>query len=224
MRSNSTKGEHTSCMFYEREEPTDRLFRFGDVVRGFACCTPILKKPLLDTTSSLYQIEVCTSHFSAILSPCCSIDNEILLLAPLQALLPSFFQNPWLVGDFTRVNRKMPAEKSVPPHKWQSIPQDVKEREFDLENDAYAFDDFFVYKEHPLLPRYTVNMPNGPNQETGYYIVDFKTAYRTNCDQIRRNKPHPIEAKLLQLSKESRSDLREKIVAYFARVPFEDRI
>ncbi len=209
-------------MFYERK--IDKVFRFGDVVRGFASSTPILTEPLLNGDTSPYKIEVCSSRLSAILSPCCSIDKGILALAPLQSILPSFYQNPWWVEDFTRLNRKMPADKSVSPNTWATMPPYVKEKDFDLEEDGYAFDDFFVYEENLSLPEYTVNIPNADNQQTRYYMIDFKTAYRINCDKIKRGKEHPIDAKLLQLSKESRADLRNKIVAYFARIPVEDQV
>jgi len=208
--------------FYENKH--DPVFRFGDVIKGFASSTPIIEHPLLTYDSLKYNIEVSTSHFSVVLSPCCSIDDGILTLAPLQKILPSFYQNPWLVEDFTRINRKMPAEKSVPPHKWASLSQEIKEKEFDLEKDGYAFDDFFIYAEHPSLPKYTVNLPRMENQLTGFYRLDFKTVYRINCDQIKRDKRQPTEAKLLQLSITSRSDLRNKISDYFARVPVEDQV
>lgn len=209
-------------MFYEHK--IDKVFRFGDVVRGFASSTPILTAPLLNGGASPYKIEICSSPLSVILSPCCSIDKGILALVPLQRILPSFYQNPWWVEDFTRLNCKMPANKSVPPHRWEKMPLDVKERELDLEKDAYAYDDFFVYEENPLLPEYTMDIPNADNQQTRYYMIDFKTAYQINCDNIKRDKEHPIDAKLLQLSKKSRADLRDKIAAYFARIPAEDQV
>jgi hypothetical protein len=207
--------------FYEN---CQQVFRFGDVVKGFAQSTPILSKPLLEGNESLYHIEVSASHFSVILSPCCSIDNGMLALAPLKGIQPSFYQNPWLVEDFTRINRKMPADKSVPPHVWKAMPQNVKEEEFDLEKDGYAFDDFFVYAENPFLSKYILNIPKIGQKETGYYMIDFKTIYRINCDKIKRDKEPPIEAKLLQISKESRADLRNKISAYFARIPDGEQI
>lgn len=209
-------------MFYYSK--IDVVFRFGDVVRGFACSTPVIENPVLDGHDFPFDLEVYSSRLSVVLSPCCSIDKGILSLAPLQELIPIFFKNPWWVEDFTCLNRPMPAERTIPPHKWKAMSQEIKERELDLENDAYAFDDFFIYQEHPLLPQYTVDLIGQPNQETGCYMVDFKTAYRINCDKIKRDKEHPIDAKLLQLSKESRADLRNKITAYFARIPVEDQV
>jgi len=208
-------------MFYE--ETMDEVFRFGDVVRGFARSTPILLAPLLNDFSAPYKVEVQSSCLSVVLTPCCSMDKGMLSLAPLHEILRSFYQNPWLVEDFTRVNRRMPAEKSVPPNNWRAIPENVKDQQFNLEQDDWAFADFFVYEQHPLLPEYTVHIRSGPNQKTRYYMVDFKTMYKIECAEIRRN-DHPVEAKVLQLSKASRAQLREKIAAYFARTPAEDEV
>ena len=121
------------------------------------------------------------------------------------------------------MNRKMPAEKSVPPHVWRDTPQDVKEREFDLERDSWAFEDFFVYEQHRLLPEYTLNIRGQENPQTRFHMVDFKTAYRVDCAKIKRDE-HPVEAKVLQLSRETRAELREKIAAYFGRTPVEDQL
>lgn len=208
--------------FYE-DEP-DEVFRFGDVVRGFASSTPIIRDLLLDVNSVQYKIDVCSSSYCAVLSPCCSIGNEVLALVPLQHISQSLFKNPWLVDDFTRLNRKMSAENSVPPHVWKIMTQNVKEKNFDLDEDAYAFNDFFLYAANPLLPTYTVDIKGGGNQKTGCYMIDFKNAFRINCERIRRNKEHPVEGKVLQLTIDTRGALRDKIAAYFARVPEEDQI
>ena len=208
-------------MFYD--QTMDGVFRFGDIVRGFPRSTPVLAGPLLDDCTAPYKIEVQSSCLSVILTPCCSIDKGTLSLAPLCQILRSFYQDPWHREDLTRVNRKMPAEKSVPPHAWRDMLQDVMERELDLERDSWAFEDFFVYEQHDLLPEYILNVRGGDNPRTRFYMVDFKTAYRIDCAEIKRNQ-HPVEAKVLQLSRETRAELREKIAAYFERTPAEDQL
>lgn len=91
------------------------------------------------------------------------------------------------------------------------------------EGDAYAFLDLFIYERHVLLPEYTVHRKEG-NVTTRYHMIDFKNSYKIDCDRINSPEDAPLNKKVLQLSIESRSELREKITKYYSRIPKEDII
>ena len=114
----------------------------------------------------------------------------------------------------------MQAEQSVSPNIWKNLPPEEKQKRLDV-GYAYGFVDFFVYEKNDLFPRYTVNRKD-ENVETNYYMIDFRNIYKLSCDQIITPKDAPLESKCLQLSIKARSELRDKIANYYARVPKED--
>ncbi len=63
--------------------------------------------------------------------------------------------------------------------------------------------------------------------EVRYYMIDFRAAYKLNCDKITRkrqdNQDIPIQ-KYLQLTVNARKKLRDKIAAYYSRIPEDDEI
>jgi len=209
-------------MFYE--DKPEKALRFGDVVRGF-----ILSAPRVDSPSSAhlpheYNIEVSSPNFAAIMSPCCSIGEKTLALSPLIKVLPGFFQNPYLKEDLTNVNRPMTPEQSVPPDVWKTFSQAEKQRRLNLSKPkSHAFVSLFVYMLHDLIPAYTILSKHG-NVETGYYMVDFRRIYRVECKRVQHAKDAPLEIKILQLSIQTRTELRGKIASYFSRVPEEDKV
>jgi hypothetical protein len=86
---------------------------------------------------------------------------------------------------------------------------------------GYVFLEVFIYKEHDLFPQYTIPRKEG-NITTRYYMIDFRYAFRVNCDKITRKQQDPLGAKRLQLSISTRAELRDKISFYYSRVPEED--
>jgi hypothetical protein len=60
--------------------------------------------------------------------------------------------------------------------------------------------------------------------ETNYYMIDFRNTSKLNCERIINPKDAPLESKCLQLSIQARSELRDKIAYYYARIPKEDKI
>lgn len=207
-------------MFYERK--VDQALRFGDVLRGYPSATPTIQEPLLSPTGHAYNIDVDLPSFSVVLSPCCSIGDKTISLAPLTGLRGTFFNNPYFVEDLTRINREMEPQQAVPPDVWDRFGMEERQRRLG-EGKGYAFIELFVYAENEMLPRYTVHRKQG-NIETGYYMIDFRSVYRLNCDSIVTPENSPLKSKCLQLSLQARSELRDKIASYFSRVPLEDSI
>jgi len=108
--------------FYQ--EPCESVLRFGDVLQGFVCCTPTLNDaPSTDS----FKIDVTTKSFVIVLSPCCSISDQVISLATLIEIRNTFLKNPHFAEDLTRINDKIPPEKSLPPVAWEKLPSEEKQ-------------------------------------------------------------------------------------------------
>lgn len=208
-------------MFYE--EHMDNALRFGDIIKGFVLATPDIKQPFIGTINNLYKIDIEIPIYSVVLSPCCSIGDKMISLSPLINLYGTFFNNPFFVDDLTLINKKMKPEYAFPPDVWERMPGEKKQEYLAQGDEVYAFVELFIYKNHDLLPSYTINRRQG-NIETNYYMIDFRNIYKLKCDRIIKPDNAPLESKCLQLTIQSRSDLRDKISAYFARIPLEDQM
>lgn len=81
----------------------------------------------------------------------------------------------------------------------------------------------FIYEQNDLFPEYSIRK-NGKNITIRYYMIDFKNIYKIDCGTIKSPTQAPLESKCLQISKQARSELRDKISYYYARVPVEDMV
>lgn len=207
--------DEPSSAFYQAKP--DRAFRLGDVVTGF-----ILGVTDVDTPSPGpvdYSVRIRHPRYASIVTPCCSVGDKTLALAPLMPIKPEWLRNPYLAQDLLRVNSKMTFEQAVPPH----LSPAEKERRRALHGErSFAFYEYFVYAPHASLPSYLVK--HGPNDtEISYYIIDFRMIHRIESKSIGKGAGVPIEAKVLQLSVSGRQSLREKLAHYFGRAPQEDQ-
>ena len=116
----------------------------------------------------------------------------------------------------------MEPQQAVPPHVWEGFPEQEKQKRLRVGR-SYAFENLFIYEPHPLLPKYTLPMREC-DIETNYYMVNFRNTYKLCCDKINSPTDAPLESKILQLFRDTRSELRDKISAYFGKVPAEDKI
>ncbi len=211
-------------MFYQEER--DQALRFGDVLRGYLSANPNIKEPFLYPIRNnySYNIDIEMPIFSVVLTPCCSIGDNVISLTPLIRLRSDFFKNPHFLEDFTIINREMEPEKSVPPDKWREFPVAEKERRTE-EGKSYILLNLFVYEKNDLFPKYSIR-----GHEINYYMIDFRNIHVLKCGMIKqpektKSEYSPIlDSKCLQLSIHARSELRDKIAYYYARMPEEDKI
>jgi hypothetical protein len=208
-------------MFYQ--DDLDQAMRFGDVVRGYILTNAILEKPSWEMQLDDYTVNISSPQFSAIMTPCCSIEDKTIILTPLIQVYPAFFDNPYLVDDLTRANRIMSSQQAVPPDVWERLDEEEKQRRL-TEGTTYAFPNLFIYERHDSLPEYTVHRRRGENIVTNYYMINFKNLYKVHCDKIISPTDSPLESKHLQLSVEARAELRVKLARYYSRVPREDQL
>lgn len=208
-------------MFYEHPERSDRALRFGDILEGFATCTPTISDPPLSPYQN-YRIEISTHPFYVVLSPCCSITDKKISLAPLIKVRNSLFNNPFFEEDLTRVNEKIPPEKAIPPQALAKMDEEEKINRLNA-GLAYSLLELFIYKEHDMFSEYEVHLKGRPNIRTRYYMIDFRTAFLVDCEKIIAPHDAPLKCKCLQLTTKTRSMLRDKITCYFSRIPDEEK-
>lgn len=205
-------------MFYAKE--MSEALRFGDVLRGYFSTTPVIKEPALKEPIKRYNIDVNTPIFSVVMDPCCQIGNKVISLNPLIPIRSSFFDNPYLAEDLTRMNRKMEPKQAIPPHAWEQLTLEQKQERLAVGLE-YAFVSLFVYEKHDLLPKYPVHRRE-KDIETNFYMINFRDTHKLCCDKIITPTDAPLESKVLELSIETRSQLRDKVASYYARAPPED--
>jgi len=197
------------------------LPRFGDVVSGFHNATLKLGAKL-DRDFGDFDIAVTHPKYLVILTPCCSIEKTVMSLAPLIQLPHPVFKNPFFAEDPTRINRHVPAKKTLSPTQWEKLPVEDQQERMD-KADGYVFIEFYVYQEHDLLLRYEIPHDK-ETRKTGHYMVNFKDICRVESKAIDRgNHSELAKLKILELSVQARKELRDKIAYYFARVPDEDQ-
>lgn len=205
-------------MFYITE--VDKALRFGDVISGFISSIPDMKEPNLEHKHPEYNIELSMPEFSVILSPCCSIGEATITLAPLVSVMKSFYKNPYFSEDLTRLNRQVEPEKAFDPITWENFSEEEKKLKSN-EGVSFVFLDYFIYGEHEYLPRYPLKLKK-IEFDTGFYMIDFRKSYRVHCSKIQSAEQSPYESKILQLSVDTRKQLRNKISSYYLRAPKED--
>ena len=176
-------------MFYE--EKFDDALRFGDVLTGFALASSTVKEP---NRLEKLDINIDIPKYSVIITPCCSIGEKMISLSPLIEVKGSYFDNPYLADDLTRINRTMKPEQTVAPNVWNTFPSEQKQKRL-AEGEAYAFLYIFVYENHDLLPKYQIKRRNGII-ETNYYMIDFRNICKVNCEKIIDAKRSPLDVKM----------------------------
>ena len=211
-------------MFYD--EKHDEVLRLGDVVRGYISANPIINGPFLSSKEEYgYKIDIEQPKYCVVLTPCCSIGEGLLSLTPLIKVLGAFLKNEYFEEDLTRINRRMTAEQSFTRDDWEDLTKDEKQRRIQ-EGIEYTLLRYFIYAENEIFPEYTLRQ-----HEISYSMIDFQNIYTIKCSNIKKDeKKCPImpsqiiESKVLQLSVEARTELRDKISYYYSRVPEEDTI
>lgn len=193
-------------------------FRMGDIVRGFVLSAAKQSRPV--TSLHDYQVNVRNPAFAVILTPCCSIKEGTVALAPLAEISTQWLKNPYFEKDLTNINRPMNAEQALPPGKWDELTESEREKRLQS-GSAYALHHWFVFPPHPMLPSYPLRV-RGSDVSVSHYCTDFRAIHRVECQAVGDPKTHPVDVKVLELTPAARGELRVKLAHYFGRVPDED--
>ncbi|MEW5923370.1 MAG: hypothetical protein AB1746_05225 [Candidatus Zixiibacteriota bacterium] len=205
-------------MFYQ--QGLDNALRLGDVLSGFVLSATTIDDPQ-KVISTQFSVSIEIPDFVVVLSPCCSIEKGVITLTPLIEVRSSFFNNPYFIEDLTRINRIMRPEDSVSPSVWKNLGQEEQNKRLQ-EGPTFAFSNLFIYEKNQLFKDYVLHRKEG-NTSTNYYMIDFKNTHKINCSKIINPQDSPFHLKYLQLSIDSRSELRLKLAKFYSRIPDEDR-
>ncbi len=219
-------------MFFVDTDKWSKYLRLGDVVKGYVSAISRIKEPFTDNfVDSKVDVQLQIPKLLVVLTPCCSIKEKKISLTPITQARKSLYENPHFRNDLTVINRKMEPEKTLSPEKWEALP--IEKRTAKQEKGiVYTLEHLFIYeKSPPWLSEYPVRLKGGERISGGYYEFDFRNATKVECECVI----HPDEdnfneetcrkllcSKVLELSKENRKDLRDKLADYYGRPPKED--
>lgn len=203
---------------YVEENDFDKNLRLGDIITGFSHIMPSFEDFFNNGTE--FKLDITLQHFFAILTPCCSIEDKIINVAPLREIKYQYFENPFYKEDMTRINRPMSPKNALPPSTWSRLAEEQRV-EIEKKEEGYTLFEQFVYEHHEKLPTYESKYKTNPSITTGVYMIDFKEAFTVTSKKIHRGNTYP---KILQLTIKSRGELRNKLAYFYSRVPEEDTI
>lgn len=202
--------------------PSESL-RFGDILQGYVIANLTIKRPLLqiDESTLNFDFKITLPDYCVVLTPCCSIEKSSIALCPLDHLINAFCKNDYFREDYTRINRRMNEQQAFTTEEWEKLKEEERANRL-LKDPSFALLQYFIYAPHPLLKFYELR-----GIQTNYYMIDFKNTFKIKCDLIKNTKSIDsaiLSSKILELSINSRHELREKISNYYHRIPEEDRI
>lgn len=205
--------------FYN-DQPSGQL-RFGDVVTGFESAALHMHSPSADNRSLDVKIQLTRPIYFAVMTPCCSIEQQTISLVPLVEVRHRFFDFPRLAEDIARINSPMPASSAFTLEHWKKLSAEEQEKVLE-QNDSYIFLECFVYEPNQIFPAYELKNKKLAFEAVRHYMVDFRSIARVECAQIERKRDAPAGIKVLELSVPARGQLRDKLAYYFGRIPDED--
>lgn len=205
---------------YLEQGQFDGNLRLGDIIEGFSYFMPEFEDFV--NKKSEFRMDVKLVKYFGVLTPCCSIEDKVIILAPLKKLDGNLMKNPYYIENFTRINLPFQPQFSYPPEVWSDKFDDQKRSEIMLLEPSYQFSEKFVFDNNDKLEKYTLSHgKSNISIETNSYWVDFKDAFTISCNKIQRGNSY---SKILQLTTSSRHELREKLAWFYSRVPDEDKI
>lgn len=202
-------------MFYTEKE---NILRFGDVITNIVDIVPVLDDLPYENK---YKIDIKNTKYFTVISPCCSIEKEVLSVSPMYQIRNSLFENEYFLEDFTRLNTEIEPENTLPKTRWEKLPEERRQQLLEIGR-AYAFYELFIYQADSAFDEYDITTRNKKTFTTRNYMIDFRNIFYIESKKIQRG--HDLSSiKLLQLSINSRKELRDKLTHYFSRIPDEDR-
>lgn len=195
----------------------DSFLRLGDVITGFSYFLPDFDDFV--NKGNDFKLAVESKKYFVILTPCCSIEDKLITLVPLNRLNSNLIKNPFYSEDFTRINRPMEPLNAIPPDVLTKLPDEEKDN-IASRGISYQLTEKFIYSDNDKLEEYQLSY-KGINLITRTYWIDFKEAFTISSKLIQRSNPNNV-SKLIQLSIRAREELRQKIAKFYSRIPDED--
>ena len=211
-------------MFYS--DRVSKCYRMGDVIEGFAVIDPNFHKGSCDVSMD-FDIKIKRYSFYVILTPCCSIENNKVALVPLCQINNSLIVNRFIMDNLLKINEIIRPKLVYSDEHYKNLSDNEKMTADNLP-DCYTFVDKFIYEGNAMLPEYSISRKlkiDGEKQTleltTTKHMISFKDAISVSCDYFARTNNEAL--KILELTPEARSILRNKLTAFYGRVPDEDK-
>ncbi len=204
----------TSDWFYE---PATRELRLGDIVEGYTWVAPHLDighDSAAETIGELASIDVVREPYAAVLTPCCSIEGDALVVGPLRHVKPAWFANSYVSEDFLRIDDRIRPEQAIPRAEWMKM-SPSEQAEQAASGPRLAFVEYFAFPSGGVLPPYLVTYKN-EEHSVDSYVVDFRHPMLVH-HKLPRSEGHACGDKVLQLSSHARDLLCSKIANYYSR-------
>ncbi len=208
-------------MFYCKKFNPKEL-RFGDVIVG----QHLYSLDLNDKSSVKdFKLKVNLHKYDVVLTPCCSIRDNNIIVTPLIPIQTKFFLNPFFEEDLLRINKINKPHNYIPPQEWERK-SDEEKNEISAREECYTLTDLFIYDRNDLFDSYPLVKYNPQTNEktkiyTNYYMIDFKNVYNIKLDTNNKSDNYLTKSKVLELSRETRIDLNHKLKAFY-RIAEED--
>ena len=84
-------------MVFYMDGPYERL-RFGDILKDFLTISITINDPVPELQKAKAKFEISADHY-VLMSPCCSIEDNIIMLCPLIPIKPVYLKNPYFADD-----------------------------------------------------------------------------------------------------------------------------
>lgn len=203
---------------YVEDKNFDSNLRLGDLISGFSYILPTFDDFI--NNGNEFNLDIKVQEFFAVLTPCCSIEEKLISLAPLKKINYKYFENPYYKEDMTRINRPMSPENAYPIETWKNFSDEVKNQKINS-GGGYTLFEKFIYGSHDKLPFNDLVYKSNPVIKSNILMIDFKDIFTISSKKIQRGNSYP---KIAQLTIKSRGELRDKISYFYNRVPEEDKI
>jgi len=202
-------------MFYQ--VPPEKALRFGDIVQGYVLASPDIVDPIKNAE---FTIDINTCDLCVVLTPCCSIKDQVINLVPLKKVPKDHYKTPYLAVDMTRINKIMTQFEAMKVSRVELLTaEELKEAKESIK--TYHWKNEFVYEGNEYFKEYNVDLPDGTSKPVNYYMINFKDIHKIKCKFIQSPEIFPAGSRLMQLSVDTRRDLMDKLYAYY-RIPDED--
>lgn len=144
--------------------------------------------------------------YATIITPCCDIQKrDYLAFCPLIPLQDKVRQNEFFNKDPTRLNTKVKPENMVPKLAWDRFTDEEKTKRAKT-GKRYAFVHNFVFETREDI-------------FSNYMVIDFNCIFNISRKPLGGKNELLLPSRILQLSSESRRDLRLKLANYYFRNP-----
>lgn len=198
-------------MFYE-STPGSYL-RLGDVITGL----PYYSCKMEMKNRDMANLCLANNCRGVVLTPCCSIGREgLLTIAPLEHINTQWLKNENFKDDLCIINSPMLPRKMISHEAFSRLPEQDKAKYMEPKQ-SYTLVDFFIYFPHSLLNEYQEK-----DMKIGHYCIRFSKTFTIQFNDFIYSKGKspdpPAGIKILELTEDTRSCLRAKMLNFYARV------